>query len=89
MTNLYDYIIIGGGPSGLILSYYLSKKNYKVLLLESSLALGGCHRVLYNDNGLHTEHSPRIYVSSFYHFFDFLDKELNIKISGFTLSYII
>ena len=76
---MYDYIIIGGGPCGLVSSYYLSQKGYKVLLLERESVLGGCHRVINNDENLHMEHSPRIYPSSFYNFFNFLEKELDIK----------
>ena len=79
MSKLYDYTIIGAGPSGLICSYYLSKKGYKVLLLESTDSIGGCHRVTKNNDNLHMEHSPRIYPSSFLNFFNFLEKELDIK----------
>ncbi len=79
MSEIYDYIIVGGGPSGLVLSNYLSKKNDKILLVEMSSELGGCHRVLHNNSELHMEHSVRIYPSSFNNFYNFLDKELNIK----------
>ena len=40
MSNKYDYVIIGGGISGLYASYILSKK-YKVILLEKNNKLGG------------------------------------------------
>lgn len=79
MSQIYDYTVIGAGPSGLVCSYYLSKKGYKVLLLESTNSLGGCHRVSKNNDNLHMEHSPRIYPSSFLNFFNFLEKELDIK----------
>jgi len=79
MSEIYDYIIVGGGPSGLVLSNYLLKKSDKILLVEMSSELGGCHRVLHNNNKLHMEHSVRIYPSSFNNFYNFLDKELNIK----------
>lgn len=36
-----DVAIVGGGPSGLIASYYLAKKGFKVSLYESKLAPGG------------------------------------------------
>lgn len=36
-----DVAIVGGGPSGLIASYYLAKKGFKVALYESKLAPGG------------------------------------------------
>lgn len=87
MNYIYDYCIVGGGPSGLICSYYLSNKGYKVLLLESSASLGGCHKVLKNKDGLHLEHSPRIYPTSFINFFNFIEKELNIKKNESFVSY--
>lgn len=36
-----DVAIVGGGPSGLVASYYLAKKGFKVSLYESKLAPGG------------------------------------------------
>jgi thiamine thiazole synthase len=36
-----DVAIVGGGPSGLVASYYLAKKGLKVALYESKLAPGG------------------------------------------------
>ncbi len=36
-----DFIIVGGGPSGLTASYYLAKAGRKVVLLEKALKLGG------------------------------------------------
>lgn len=61
---MYDYIIIGAGPSGLTLAYELGKKGKSCLLLERQASIGGCHRVLRVD-GLFTEHSPRVYLSSY------------------------
>lgn len=60
----YNYIIVGGGPSGLVLSYLLGRNNHKCLVIDSNPSLGGCHRV-YRVNGLFTEHSPRIYSSTY------------------------
>ena len=40
MSNIYDYIIIGGGISGLYAGYKLSSK-YKTLILEKNNYLGG------------------------------------------------
>jgi hypothetical protein len=61
----YDYIIIGGGPCGLTCALYLSELGRKVMLIERSKTLGGCHRVLRTDDGLFTEHGPRIYSSAY------------------------
>lgn len=36
-----DVAIVGGGPSGLVASYYLAKKGFKVALYERKLAPGG------------------------------------------------
>ncbi|MCX7875570.1 MAG: hydroxysqualene dehydroxylase HpnE [Melioribacteraceae bacterium] len=53
-------IVIGGGLAGLTSSFYLSKNNYKVTLIESSPKLGGRTYSLFNekqndfyDNGHH------------------------------------
>lgn len=36
-----DVAIVGGGPSGLIAGYYLSKNNIKTVLFERKLSIGG------------------------------------------------
>ena len=36
-----DVAIVGGGPSGIVASYYLAKKGFKVSLYERKLAPGG------------------------------------------------
>ena len=36
-----DVAVVGGGPSGLVASYYLAKKGFKVALYERKLAPGG------------------------------------------------
>jgi len=87
MSFTYDYTIIGGGPTGLICSYYLSRKGYKVLLLEATNSLGGCHRVTKNDKNLHMEHSPRIYPNSFLNFFKFIQDELKIETNKNFVNY--
>ena len=61
---MYDYIIIGAGPTGLTLAYELGTQGKKCLVLERQEAIGGCHRVLRVD-GLFTEHAPRVYLSSY------------------------
>lgn len=63
----YDYIIVGGGPTGLALAWYLSKLNKKILIIEREDSLGGCHRVR-RVNGLFTEHGPRIYLDNYLNF---------------------
>jgi hypothetical protein len=65
MNNIYDYIIVGGGPCGLTLAWYLAKNNYKVVLLDKNESLGGAHRVD-RVNGMVTEHSPRVYIENYF-----------------------
>jgi len=36
-----DVAIVGGGPSGLVCSYFLAKKGFKVTLFERKLSIGG------------------------------------------------
>lgn len=41
-NKTYDYIVIGAGYAGLSAAALLAKEGYKVLLLESHIAIGGC-----------------------------------------------
>jgi oxygen-dependent protoporphyrinogen oxidase len=41
MNMLYDFIIVGGGISGLYAAYELKKKGFKVLVLEKNAVAGG------------------------------------------------
>ena len=66
-AQIYDYIIIGGGPSGLTLAHILPKDK-KILILEKQNVIGGCHRVDRVDNYLFTEHGPRVYSSAYVNF---------------------
>jgi hypothetical protein len=59
-----DYIIVGAGPSGITLAYLLSKQGKKCILVDKQASIGGCHRVLRVD-GMFTEHSPRVYLTSY------------------------
>lgn len=40
-TLSVDVAVVGGGPSGLVCSYYLAKQGYRVSLFERKLSIGG------------------------------------------------
>jgi hypothetical protein len=77
---IYDYVIIGGGPSGMTLAQLLAQEKQTVLLLEKQETLGGCHRVDRQDN-LFTEHGPRVYSSAYVNFDQTVLKTLGTKMS--------
>jgi protoporphyrinogen oxidase len=60
---MYDYTIIGAGPTGLTIAWFLAKYGYKVMVIDREDSVGGCHRVT-RVNGLFTEHSPRMYIGN-------------------------
>jgi len=63
--------IIGGGPTGLTVAWYLSLAGIKSTIIEAD-TVGGCHRVTRTDDGLFTEHSPRVYTTNQKEFFALL-----------------
>ncbi len=71
--DVYDYIIIGAGPSGLVCAQMLSKLNKKVLVIERDETIGGCHRVK-RINGDFTQHSPMVYTNSALNFINILNE---------------
>jgi len=75
-TLNYDYIIVGGGPTGMTLAWLLGSKNYKILILEKEEVLGGCNRV-HRVNGYFSEHGPRVYSNSYLTFIELL-KDMNL-----------
>ena len=77
MNEIFDYIIVGSGPSGLALAWYLSKQKKSILLIDREKNIGGCHRVMRVD-GLITEHGPRVYSDVYLNFIDLLD-DMNLN----------
>jgi hypothetical protein len=71
-----DYLIIGGGPSGLFTAWMLIKNNplLNITIVEKSKYLGGCHRAAYTKSGYFYEHSPRIYSNSYLNFIKLLSE---------------
>jgi|UniRef100_A0A6C0BRS2 hypothetical protein len=57
---IYDYIIVGLGPTGLTLGLNLLKTNNKVLFIESESGIGGCWKTNFTNDGYFTEHSPKV-----------------------------
>ncbi len=82
---MYDYIIIGAGPAGLTLAYYLSKYKHKVLLVDRENSIGGCHRVRRVD-GLFSEHGPRIIIDNYFSLIDLLS-DFNLKFDDIFAQY--
>ena len=86
----YDYVIIGGGPSGIFCADKLSSLGYKICLIESLETLGGCHRVRYvkdnQGNMIHTEHGPRVYLGSYLDFWTWI-QTINIEKDEHFLKY--
>jgi len=81
MKGLYDYTIVGGGPSGIYSALRLAKLGYTVCLIESLESLGGCHRVRYTDTksqlskgSIHTEHGPRVYLGAYIEFWKWIQE---------------
>ena len=74
---IYDYIIIGGGPTGITLAIMLANTKFKTLLLESESSLGGNWKVDLQNEYL-TEHSPKVLFSNNHYFFELL-KCLKVK----------
>lgn len=64
----YDYIIVGGGPCGLTMAQLLSRTSKSILLIDAANSFGGCHRVDRVEGKYFTEHSPRIYSTSYKNF---------------------
>lgn len=82
--NIYDYIIYGGGPTGLTLAYLLGRNKKKVLLVEKENKLGGCWKVDWIDNKYFSEHSPR--VLTYNHMFMTLLKKINFDYKNKTVN---
>lgn len=63
--HVYDYIIVGGGPTGLALSTMLSQTNATIALIERDTQLGGCWKVEWVDGLYYSEHSPRVMTTTY------------------------
>ena len=61
----YDYVIIGAGPAGLCTAWLLAQRGRSCIVIDREQTIGGCHRVRRTEEGLFTEHGPRIYVDNY------------------------
>lgn len=79
--TLYDYIIVGAGPTGLTLAWLLAQEPTikKILIVERADSIGGCHRVERDlTTNLFTEHGPRIYSTTYVNVIEILNS-MNIS----------
>jgi protoporphyrinogen oxidase len=82
----YDLVIVGAGPAGLALAHTTSSIYRRVLIIDKEQEIGGCHRVKRNIDGMFTEHGPRIYLSTYYNFFNLVN-ELGLEIEEIFINY--
>ena len=82
----YDLVIVGAGPAGLALAHTTSSIYRRVLIIDKEQEIGGCHRVKRNIDGMFTEHGPRIYLSTYYNFFNLVN-ELGLEIEEIFTNY--
>ena len=65
VENVYDFLIVGGGPTGLALSTMLSQTDATIAVIEKDKQLGGCWRVDWIDATYYSEHSPRVMTTTY------------------------
>lgn len=72
-----SYVIVGGGITGLSLTYILAQNGYNIELIEKDKQLGGSWNSEWINNKYWSENSPRVILYSQY--LQLLLKDLNIK----------
>ena len=75
---IYDYVVIGMGPTGLTLGLNLMDTDKKVLFVESEEEVGGCWKISYEE-GYFKEHSPKVLSKSGTKEFNKLLKYLDVS----------
>ena len=71
LTPQMHFVVVGAGPSGLAFATACTIAGHSVEMIEREATVGGCHRVIRVD-GAFTEHSPRVYSSSYANFISLL-----------------
>lgn len=83
----YDYIVVGGGPTGLLTAYLLAKDGYRVCIVEREKTLGGCHRVRrFGGKAWFTEHGPRVYLNNYVTFIAWLE-DMGLQFDDYFTDY--
>lgn len=81
MSQEYDFVIFGGGPSGLTIAQICKKFDKSFIIVEKENVLGGCHRVeRVDDESLFSEHGPRVYINNF-KTFDHILKDMGTSLN--------
>jgi hypothetical protein len=57
---MFDYVVVGLGPTGITIGLHLLQTNKKVLFIETEGSIGGCWKTSYTQQGYFTEHSPKV-----------------------------
>lgn len=79
MSHEYDFVIFGGGPSGLTIAQICKRFHKSFIIIEKENELGGCHRVERVDD-LFSEHGPRVYINNF-KTFDHILKDIGTSLN--------
>jgi len=64
-AEIYDFVIVGGGPTGLALSTMLSQTDATIAVIERDTQLGGCWKMDWIDGKYYSEHSPRVMTTTY------------------------
>lgn len=85
MQTKSNFHIIGAGPTGLALAWYLSNDGHNVTIYEKARSVGGTWRTNFVDS-YYSHHSPQIILQAYYNTFD-LWKQMNIDTTQFLEPY--
>jgi protoporphyrinogen oxidase len=81
------YVIVGSGPCGLAICFLLAKTGqHDIILIDDNETLGGIHRVTRVDNKYFSEHSPRLYSSTYVNTIKLL-KDMGINFNDYFTPY--